>query len=248
MAESFSGVVTIAATPGGTPVFRLDPANRTLVVTDTNGRTSVSLDARFGLLDLGGNGNEGDLRVMDSSGRFVFRFDANAAVLDIGAQGNEGDVRVYNTDGEVTIRLDGNAGDIQLRGADVAEDFGSAGGIDAGAVVVAVAADEVALATTPCDRRVVGVVSGSGGWRPGVRLGARPGRGRVPVAMMGRVACRVDAAYGPVAFGDLLTTSATPGHAMRVTDLSRAAGAIIGKALGDLEAGTGLVPVALALG
>jgi len=43
--------------------------------------------------------------------------------------------------------------------------------------------------------------------------------------------------------GDLLTTSATQGHAMRVSDRSRALGAIIGKALAALDAGSGLIPI-----
>ena len=47
--------------------------------------------------------------------------------------------------------------------------------------------------------------------------------------------------------GDLLTTSDTPGHAMRVGDPSRAFGAVIGKALAPLAAGRGMVPILVAL-
>jgi hypothetical protein len=64
---------------------------------------------------------------------------------------------------------------------------------------------------------------------------------------MGRVYCRVDANHGAIAVGDLLTTSTTEGCAMRVDDASLAAGAILGKALGPLDAGTGLVPVLVTL-
>jgi hypothetical protein len=45
----------------------------------------------------------------------------------------------------------------------------------------------------------------------------------------------------------MLTTSSTPGHAMRATDPGRAFGAVIGKALGSLPSGRGLVPVLVAL-
>ena len=54
---------------------------------------------------------------------------------------------------------------------------------------------------------------------------------RVPVALVGKVYCKVDASYGPIRVGDLLTTSPTPGHAMTVGDQSMAFGAVIGKAL-----------------
>lgn len=59
--------------------------------------------------------------------------------------------------------------------------------------------------------------------------------------------CNVDATWGPVELGDMLTTSPTPGHAMRAGDALRAPGAIIGKALGRLDEGRGLIPVLVAL-
>jgi len=47
--------------------------------------------------------------------------------------------------------------------------------------------------------------------------------------------------------GDLLTTSDTPGHAMRATDRTRAYGATIGKAMSSLKDGRGLVLVLVSL-
>jgi len=47
--------------------------------------------------------------------------------------------------------------------------------------------------------------------------------------------------------GDLLTTSPTPGHAMRADDPGRAFGAVLGKALRPLADGQGLVPILVAL-
>jgi hypothetical protein len=70
---------------------------------------------------------------------------------------------------------------------------------------------------------------------------------RHPLALMGKTYCRVDAQFAPVALGDLLTTSATRGHAMKAVDSSRAFGAVIGKALAPLRSGTGLIPVLVAL-
>jgi hypothetical protein len=65
--------------------------------------------------------------------------------------------------------------------------------------------------------------------------------------MVGKAFARADARIGPIAVGDLLTTSETPGHAMRADDASRAFGAILGKALQPLHEGTGLVPVLVTL-
>jgi hypothetical protein len=63
------------------------------------------------------------------------------------------------------------------------------------------------------------------------------------IALVGKVYCRVDSAYAPIEVGDLLTTSPTRGHAMRVVDPSRAFGAIIGKALRPLSRGAELIPI-----
>jgi len=57
------------------------------------------------------------------------------------------------------------------------------------------------------------------------------------VSLAGRVYCNVDAAYGAVSPGDLLTTSPTPGHAMVAKDPLQAQGAILGKAMSKLAEG-----------
>jgi hypothetical protein len=51
----------------------------------------------------------------------------------------------------------------------------------------------------------------------------------------------------PIKPGDLLTTSDTPGHAMRVADHARAQGAVIGKAMSVLKEGKGMVLVLVTL-
>ena len=148
--------------------------------------------------------------------------------------------------------FDGNVevtGDIQLTGADVAEQFEVVGELtaEAGSVVVLVGGDRVRVSDEPYDRRVAGVVSGAAGYRPAVVLDRKPGADRRPLALTGKVWCKVDADYAPVELGDLLTTSPTPGHAMNATDPRRAFGAVIGKALGSLPSGRSLVPVLVAL-
>ena len=54
---------------------------------------------------------------------------------------------------------------------------------------------------------------------------------RVPIALVGKVYCKVDAQYAAIGIGDMLTSSPTPGHAMKVSEQHRAFGAILGKAL-----------------
>ena len=64
---------------------------------------------------------------------------------------------------------------------------------------------------------------------------------------MGKVFCKVDASYGPIEAGDLLTTSDTPGHAMKAGDPARTSGAVVGKALRGLRDGQGLIPILVSL-
>jgi hypothetical protein len=105
---------------------------------------------------------------------------------------------------------------------------------------------ELTMSETAYDRKVAGIVTGANGLGSGVRLGSS--EFDHDVALAGRVYCNVDAAYGDVVPGDLLTTSPTPGYAMVVNDHSRARGAILGKAMEGLpegEAGQILVLVTL---
>ena len=40
----------------------------------------------------------------------------------------------------------------------------------------------------------------------------------MPIALIGKVYCKVDANYSSIEIGDLLTTSDTPGYAMKAAD------------------------------
>jgi hypothetical protein len=99
------------------------------------------------------------------------------------------------------------------------------------------------------DSKVVGVVAGAGGYRPGVILDHRDGTAgsRVAISVMGKAACRADASFGAIAVGDLLTTSPTPGCAMKADDREKAFGAVIGKALTPLAEGVGMVNLLITL-
>ena len=66
-------------------------------------------------------------------------------------------------------------------------------------------------------------------------------KAEVPMAMTGIVPIKVSAENGPIKAGDLLVTSSTPGYAMKGTDRSQMLGAVIGKALGHLDNGLGVI-------
>jgi hypothetical protein len=73
-------------------------------------------------------------------------------------------------------------------------------------------------------------------------LEARFQQTHAAIALSGTVPCKVDAGYGPIRVGDLLTVSPTAGHAMRAADPAPQ-GTVLGKALESLEAGTGTIKV-----
>lgn len=179
------------------------------------------------------------------------------------ASGVVGAVAATNTDGAgvcgigpIAGRFFGDVivtGDVKLAGADLAEHFQTAqtqtATVEPGTVMVIDGVDQVRVSDTPYDQRVAGVVSGAGEYRPGVVLDhQRKGtESRQPLALVGKVYCKVDASFSPVQTGDLLTTSPTPGHAMRADDAARSYGAVLGKAMAPLAEGTGLLPVLVTL-
>lgn len=69
----------------------------------------------------------------------------------------------------------------------------------------------------------------------------------VPMAMVGRVPTKVSTENGSIKVGDLLVSSSTLGYAMKGTDRSQMLGAVIGKALGSLDSGTGVIEVLVTL-
>jgi hypothetical protein len=124
-------------------------------------------------------------------------------------------------------------------GLDYAEGFdvSESTTIDAGSVLIIDSENpgKLSLSTKPYDSKVAGIVAGAKGIGSGVRLGT--GEFDHDVALAGRVYCNVDTTQAGVEPGDLLTTSATPGYAMKSTDYARAQGAILGKAMESLEKG-----------
>ncbi len=109
--------------------------------------------------------------------------------------------------------------DIFLSNADCAEEFDLAqtGAIEPGTVMVIDRNGALLRSEQAYDKKVAGIVSGAGDFCPAIVLDKQgPGLGqRVAIALVGKVFCKADATYGSIDVGDLLTTSPTPGHAMR---------------------------------
>lgn len=141
-------------------------------------------------------------------------------------------------------------------GSDVAEPYdvaAAAGTAPEAGMVVTIDPEHVGkmkLASGAYDRTVAGIISGANGVKPGLTLtqSGTIADGAMPVASVGRVWCWCDAdAAGAISAGDMLTTSDTPGHAMRAADRERSQGAVLGKAMSSLKSGKGMVLVLVTL-
>jgi hypothetical protein len=144
-------------------------------------------------------------------------------------------------------------GDITFQNevSDFAEDFTIKDGVFAepGTVMALNSAGELVPCVDPYERRVVGVVAGAGSYRSGIVMDKQEMSvaRRQPISLVGKVFCKVDASYGSIEVGDLLTSSATDGHAMKATDSARAFGSVLGKAMASLRDGLGLIPILISL-
>jgi hypothetical protein len=98
----------------------------------------------------------------------------------------------------------------------------------------------------PYSTLVAGIYSTKPGY-VGRRLSGAKSPDEVPLAMVGIVPTKVTAENGAIHTGDLLVASSTPGRAMRGTDRNRLTGAVVGKALGELGSGMGVIEVLVTL-
>jgi hypothetical protein len=221
----------------------------------------IRLDGDTAEIAAGGNGLSGDLVLRASTSQTRVHIDGHHASLWLGGNGADGDIILFpssadaNNDlSQATIHLDGAAGDIKLLNADFAEDFDISdthSDIDPGTVMTLSRDGRLQASDRAYDHRVVGVVSGAGVYKPAIVLDRQPasrvGIPRLPVALVGKVYCKVEADRAAVEIGDMLTTSSIPGHAMKAEDSRRAFGAVLGKALQPLTTGRDLVPILVAL-
>jgi hypothetical protein len=219
-------------------------------VDDAGGSWRVVLDGES-------TGTGGEISVFDDDGTETVEI-LGAETSSQGAQ-----ITLRKADGTPTIELDADFNgdgriitqELQITGgSDLSEQFdvrNGGGEVKSGMVVCIDPASpgKLVVSGKGYDRRVAGIISGAGGVETGLYMGQKgtPADGSYPVALTGRVYCWCDASDGAITPGDLLTTSDTPGHAMKVADHAKAQGAIIGKAMTSLEHGQGLVLVLVSL-
>jgi hypothetical protein len=147
--------------------------------------------------------------------------------ITTGASGTRGDIT-----GQWHI-----TGTFEATYADLAENYEGDREYEPGTVLVFGGEKEVTTTTTMNDTRSAGVVTTN----PAYVMNEGQTGIKVCIALAGRVPCKV---VGRVKKGDMLTTSATAGYAVRVTDPKL--GSIIGKALEDKDYGeAGVIQVAV---
>jgi hypothetical protein len=137
-----------------------------------------------------------------------------------------------------------------LGGSDLAEPFKMENkAVERGAVVVIDdnTPGQLKRSTQPYDTRVAGIVSGAGGVGAGLSLQQQGLDDGQNVALSGRVYAMAEASSAPIRAGDLLTTSSVPGRCMKATDMTKAQGAILGKAMSALNHGQGMILVLVSL-
>ncbi len=138
-----------------------------------------------------------------------------------------------------------------LCGGDYAEAVNAAGGkksYEPGDVLVLASGSDsdVQKSYEPYSTMVAGIYA----TKPGVigkRQSLKDESAEVPMAMVGIVPTKVTAENGVIHRGDLLVSSSRHGYAMKGTDRERMLGAVIGKAMGSLDSGQGVIEVLVTL-
>lgn len=149
--------------------------------------------------------------------------------------------RTGTTSWSESVRVNEN-GNVQIHGqctaseqgnCDIAETFLSLDGAGPGDVVSLAPSrfKAMRLADRPYDPMLAGVVS----TEPTLLMGQDDVPEGVAIALAGVVPVKVTLENGPIAVGDLLTSSSTPGHAMR----AGRPGPVIGKAMEPFDGGQG---------
>jgi hypothetical protein len=214
-----------------------------------------------------GNGNTGGYFIGTSGGNPALRADNNSGgdliwginsgnrsfrVASGGEVFSDGGYHCGRDDGGNASYIDENTSCMYDNSpADFAEVLAAAAQAGPGDVLAIGPDGRLTLSSTPYQSGVAGVYSTRPSYLGGAaKLGQD---GYVPLAVIGVVPVKVSAENGAIRPGDLLTTSSTPGHAMKASPVTMnglafyPTGTIVGKALGGLERGTGVISMLVML-
>jgi hypothetical protein len=255
------GITGTAEVTGAVGVYAYNSAtgNYAKLATDTlglevHGRTHFALSTGEVNISTPG-GNPGLITFAQNGHRrdIVFQNDRMRLLTSSSNSAPSKGIDIFE-DGNVSVTGQLTCASLKLTGgSDIAEPFnvGKGDNIIPGMVMAidSKAPGKLKLADKCYDRCVAGVISGAGNIVPGMIMGQKGSvaDGEYPVALTGRVFCWADASYGSIEIGDLLTTSEAPGYAMKVADLAKAQGAILGKAMTSLKEGQGLILILVTL-
>jgi hypothetical protein len=236
--DSADGGVGVQGTGGGTGVVGMSPSGTGIGVAGLNQTPTGETTGLYAQVV----SPDGSAAVFQAPG-------GTSANLIVG--------KTLGTPGTIRFRVDGAgrafANLFTTPAADFAESIQTVDGVSSyepGDVLVIDAAGprRVDRSQEPYSTRVAGVYS----TRPGVlatsheiddpRLAEE-----IPMAIVGIVPCKVSAENGAIRPGDLLVTSATPGHAMKGTARVRMVGAVLGKALESLPEGSRVIQILVTL-
>ena len=104
------------------------------------------------------------------------------------------------------------------------------------------------LSSEPYSLLVAGIYSTKPGY-VGRRQKGDPklAKAEIPMAMIGIVPTKATTENGPIKIGDQLVTSSRPGYVMKGTDRTQMNGSVVGKAMGALKSGAGVIEVLVSL-
>ena len=208
------------------------------VVVDTSGNSRKLTKGSIAISEFSNNAgyttNVGDITGVTAGSYLTGGGSSGGVTLNVDATSANTASKVVARDGSGNF----SAGVItatatNARYADLAEKYTTDSELEAGTVVCfGGETSEVVACIDEGTHTVAGVISTDPAYLMNAEASGQP------VALTGRVPCKVS---GPVAKGDLLVASSLSGHAK--SDNNARPGTIIGKAIGENEAGEGVIEV-----